>query len=77
MEQFFGFINSPNLLGIFIKLFGIILGLIYILFCFIMIKQIGTMKETINIKDQGLLRTAALLQLGFAIVIVLYALIVL
>lgn len=35
------------------------------------------MKETINIKDQGLLRTAALLQLGFAIVIVLYALIVL
>jgi hypothetical protein len=77
MEAFFDFFNSGNLLSIFIKLFGIVLGIMYILFSVVMIKQISSMKEAVNVSDQGVLHLAALLQLGFALLVVFYALFVL
>ena len=77
MEEFFKFFNSPALLGLFIKLFGVVIGFIYLLFAGIMIRQVSSMKEAVNIKDQGALRLAAFIQLGFAVLVVFYALVVL
>jgi len=67
------FATTGEILSLLIKLFGIVLGLLYLFFSIIMIRQVRSMQRTITIHDRGLLVFAAYTQVFFASVLVLYA----
>jgi len=70
------FLNG-DILGIFIKLFGIVLGILYLFFCIILIRQLSTMRKTLTINDGGILDLVAYVQALLAAFLVFYALFIL
>lgn len=73
MELIIDFFTESDLLSIFLKLFGIVIGLLYLFFSIIMIKQVESMKRTVTIDDGGLLIFLSYLQVAFAALIVFAA----
>lgn len=69
--------TGAALFPLFIKLFGIIFGGLYLLFAIIMIRQIDILKTAINVHDKGILLTLSYLQTFFAAIIFVYALLIL
>lgn len=71
------FFADNNVIGIFLKLFGVVLGFLYLFFAWVLIKQIQSLEKTVDIDDDGLLILLARIQLVLALVIVLFALFIL
>lgn len=76
MEAIISFFQG-DLLGFFLKLFGIVIGMLYVFFSIIIIKQVNTMKNVVTINDSGLLIMMAYVQLGLALLVVGFALVIL
>ncbi|MBP9815620.1 hypothetical protein KBD09_00070 [Candidatus Woesebacteria bacterium] len=70
------FLNG-DIFGLFIKLFGVVLGILYMFFCIILIRQLGTMRKTLSINDGGILDLIAYIQALLAAFLVFYALFIL
>jgi hypothetical protein len=68
---------TGDLLGLFIKLFGIVMGILYMFFCIILIRQLSTMRKSLSINDAGILDIIAYIQALLAAFLVFYALFVL
>ncbi len=68
---------TGDLLGFFIKLFGIVLSILYMFFCIILIRQLGSMRKTLSINDGGILDIIAYIQALLAAFLVFYALFIL
>ncbi len=66
-----------DLLSIFLKLFGIVLGFLYLFFAFIMVKQISAMKHAVTVKDNSLLTFLGYVQVALALLVVAFALVIL
>lgn len=71
------FFDNVNLISLFLKLFSIVFGFLYVFFAWAVIKQIQSLERTVDIHDDGLLALLAKIQLGLALVIVLFALFIL
>ncbi|KXK09808.1 MAG: hypothetical protein UZ22_OP11002000972 [Microgenomates bacterium OLB23] len=68
---------SGDLLGIFIKLFGVVLSVLYMFFCIILIRQLASMRKALTINDGGVLDILAYIQALLAAFLVFYALFIL
>lgn len=77
MDEFIRIITTGNLIGIFIKLFGIALSLFYVAFAFIILRQISTLEKAIEINDRGLLPLAGYIQLILSFILVGYSVLIL
>jgi hypothetical protein len=77
MDTLFGFLTSSNLVGIFIKLFGIVLSLLYFAYTFIVYRQVGILEKAIEVNDNGLLPIAAFIQLILSLILIVYSLFIL
>lgn len=73
MNLLVDFFTETDLLSIFLKLFGIVVGLLYLFFSIIMIKQVQSMKRTVTLDDGGILVFLTYLQVAFAAIIVFTA----
>jgi hypothetical protein len=73
----FDLLLSGDLLGFFIKLFGIVLAILYLFFCIILIRQLDTMRKSLEIGDGGILSIIAYIQALLAAFLVFYALFIL
>ncbi len=71
------FFTDNNVIALFLKLFGIVLGFLYLFFAWVLIMQIKSLEKTVDIDDDGLLILLARIQLVLAVVIVLFALFIL
>ncbi|OGK15821.1 hypothetical protein A3H80_03250 [Candidatus Roizmanbacteria bacterium RIFCSPLOWO2_02_FULL_37_19] len=77
MEPLLEFLDAQHLFSFFLKLFGVTLGLLYLFFAVIMIRQVISMKRTVSVKDGGILLIISYIQVSLATVIVFYALFIL
>ncbi len=71
------FLQSGNLFALFFKLFGVVLGGLYVFFSVIMIRQIKAMQRVVRVRDNGVLRFLSYVQLVAALIILIYALFIL
>lgn len=69
--------DFQDVFGIIIKLAGIIGSIFYILFALVMIRQIGSMKKVVELRDRGLLLFVAYIQLIVTIILLLFSLLIL
>jgi hypothetical protein len=46
------FFNTQHIFGIFLKLFGVIVGFLYLFFSLIILRQVGVMKKTVTFEDK-------------------------
>ena len=76
MEALISFLEG-DLIGFFLKLFGIVIGLLYVFFALIVVKQIKTMERVVTLHDNGLLLILGYVQLGLALLVVAFALVIL
>lgn len=77
MEALTNFLFNTNLVSLFIKLFGVVGGFLYLFFSVIMIRQVDTMKKTVTVNDKGLLVILTYTQVGLASLVLFYALFIL
>lgn len=77
IDNIFSFIQNGNLIVFFSKLFGIVVGGLYLFFTLITVQQVTTMKKAVGVHDGGLLLLFAQIQFLAAIAIVLYAIVLL
>ena len=77
MEALTNFLFNTNLVSLFIKLFGVVGGFLYLFFSVIMIRQVDTMKKTVTVNDKGLLVSLTYTQVGLASLVLFYALFIL
>jgi len=73
MEPLLDFLKNQSLFSLFLKLFGIVLGLLYLFFSIIMIRQVSSMKRTVSVNDSSLLLIFTYIQVFLAAVIVFFA----
>ena len=71
------FFLNGDIVGLFIKLFGVIAGILYLFFTIILIRQLDTMRKTLSINDGGILNIMAYIQAILAAFVVFYAFFVL
>lgn len=72
----FNIIQSITLLGI-VKVMLIILLIVYNIFAGLMMKQIGAMTRAVTMKDDFLIRLVGIIHFGFALFVLLLAIIIL
>ena len=60
-------------LNLGIKIFGVIGSFVYLAFTIVAIRQIRIMKDTVLVKDGGLLLLLGYIQIAIAIVLILYS----
>lgn len=78
MENFLHLFSSQEqIIAIFIKLFGIVLSFVYVLFSIVFVRQIGVMKKVVEIEDKGLLTLSGTIQLLLAATLFFYSLFIL
>lgn len=77
MDILVDFITGDNLLSTFLKLFGIVLGLLYLFFSIIVVQQVRTMKKVVQIEDSGTLTFVSHIQVMLALLVVIFALFIL
>jgi len=71
------FFNQEGIFGIFLKLFGVVSGFLYLFFSMIMLRQVRIMRKTVTFEDKGVLELGAYSQIVLAAIIVVYALFIL
>lgn len=71
------FFQAANLFNLLIKLGGIILAFIFMIFSWVMIKQVRLMRELVEIYDGGWLLLVARVQLFLALILFIYAVFIL
>lgn len=71
------FFNQEHIFGIFLKLFGVVIGFLYLFFSLIILRQIDVMRKTVTFEDGGKLELGAYVQIVLATVIVVFALFIL
>jgi hypothetical protein len=74
LSQFF---TAENIVGIGIKLFGIVFSFLFFIFALVLIKQVQVMGRTIRIKSSGIVVGLAIFQFLLSVVLVLYSLFIL
>lgn len=74
MDIFSAFSNPSQVIALFVKLFGIVLGFLYIFYSLIVVRQVMVMKKEVSFNDSGLILTIAYVQLFLAMVIAIFAL---
>ena len=72
-----GFFNQQGIFGIFLKLFGVVIGFLYIFFSVIILQQVKIMRQAITFEDKGILELGAYTQIVLAVIIVVFALFIL
>lgn len=72
----FNIIQSITLLGI-VKVMLIILLIVYNIFAGLMMKQIGAMTRAVTMKDDFIIRLVGIIHFGFALFVLLLAIIIL
>ncbi len=77
IENVLFFIQNANLLTFFTKIFGIALGGLYLFFVLVLVQQVVSLKRVVVILDRGLLLFIAQIQFVIAVVILLYAIVLL
>ncbi|OGK17067.1 hypothetical protein A2690_04810 [Candidatus Roizmanbacteria bacterium RIFCSPHIGHO2_01_FULL_39_12b] len=77
IDRVFEFIQSGNLFVFFTKLFGIVLGGLYLFFTLVMVQQVITLKKVVEVHDRGILLLLSQIQFVAAIGILLYAVVIL
>jgi hypothetical protein len=77
LETFFEFFASNNFLSIGIKLFGIIFSLLFLIFSFVVLKQVQVMRKTVVMDHSGILIILAFIQVVICAGLVFYSLFVL
>ncbi len=71
------FLLQGDLVGVFIKLFGVVSSILYMFFAIILIKQLESLRKTLSINDGGIYTIVAYVQALVAAFLVFYALFVL
>lgn len=77
MEVLIDLFSAENLVGTFIKLFGVVFGFLYLFFTIIMVQQVRSMKSVIKFEDGGTLVAVSIVQVILALLVVGYALFIL
>lgn len=72
-----GFFTATNIIGIGLKLFGIVFALMYFIFSLVLIKQVQVMQRTVRLSTGGIWVTLAIFQFLLSVVLVLYSLFIL
>lgn len=67
---------SITLLAI-VKVLCVTLLVVYVIFAFLMMKQISAMTRAVSMKDDYVIRGAGILHFGFAIIVVILAVVLL
>ncbi len=76
-DSLLNFLQFSNLISFFIKIFGIALSGMYILFTGIVIRQVRIMRKAIEVNDNSLLIVAAYIEFGLSLFVFLYSLLIL
>lgn len=76
-DSLFTFLQTSSVGSFFVKGFGATLAGLFVLFSLILRRQVGLMRKTIIIKDNGLLSIYATAQIVVALVLFGYALVIL
>lgn len=76
-DSLFSFLQNSSFGTLLIKGFGIVLSGLFVFFSLILKRQVGLMRKTIIIKDNGFLSLYAVIQLVVALVLFVYALVIL
>ncbi len=76
-DSLFSFLQGSSIGSFFIKAFGITLTGLFLAFSFILKRQVGIMRKTIMLKDNGLLDVYVMVQLVISLVLFVYALVIL
>jgi Family of unknown function (DUF5657) len=74
MESIIQAISSGSVVGLFLKLFGVVIGFLYLFYALVIVRQVGLMKTVVTIHDGGVLKILAFLQVLLALAIVIFAL---
>lgn len=74
MQSFIDSISSGSIISLFLKLFGIVIGFLYLFFSLVIVRQTGLMKAVVAVHDAGVLKLLAYLQVILALCIVIFAL---
>ena len=75
--NFLDFFNQQQIFGIFLKLFGVVVTLLYLFFSIVIVRQVKVMRKLITFEDRGVLELGAYTQIVLAAILVVYALIIL
>ena len=71
------YFNQAGIFGIFLKPFGIVIGMLYLFFAIVTMRQVRSMRKTVSFRDRGFLEMGAYTQIVLAVVILIYALFIL
>lgn len=71
------FFQAANLFNLLIKVGGIILSFIFMIFAWVMVKQVRLMRELVQMYDGGWLLLVARVQLIIALILFIYAIFIL
>ncbi len=71
MDAFIQAITHLNVVTVFIRLFALVFGLLYLFYSGIFIRQVFAMAETLTFEDNSVLRILSYVQLGLAIFVLL------
>lgn len=70
------FFSDQNLINLFIKLFAIVLGTMYLFYAVIVYRQTNVMLKAIEDKNGLILRTISFIQIFIAIILIILAFII-
>lgn len=71
MDAFIQAIEQLNVVTVFIRLFALVFGLLYLFYSGIFIRQVFAMAETLTFEDNSVVRILSYVQLGLAIFVLL------
>lgn len=74
MDAFVQTISELNIITVFIRLFALVFGLLYVFYAGIFIRQVFAMAETLTFEDNSILRILSYVQLGLALFVLLASL---
>lgn len=77
MIDVFNLINFKELFSILFKIIAVISSLVYFYFSIIMIRQVAMMKETVSVKDNGVIDFVVYLEIAISIFIIYYSVFIL
>lgn len=74
MDTLVSIVSSRAIVGLFIKLFGILFSFFYIFYSIVFLRQVGVMKKEVDFQDNGLLKTFAFVQVFISVGLLIFAL---
>ncbi len=64
-------------IDIVLKVTGILVSVGYVIYSLVIIRQVGSMKKVVELQDNGLLLFFSYIQLGIALLLFIYSLLIL